>query len=103
MKASRLRKKGKVPAQDSWNADITICNMLAGHLEWHLKWTKQQHELFPPREDKKYLAEMERAYKALSSYQEVFYDVTKPASKQQLMEVQWAIHWVARNIRGLWH
>ena len=45
---------------------------------------------------------MERAYKALSQYENVHY-ACEPASKRQLQEVKWAIHWVAKNIRGLWY
>ena len=99
MTASRLRKKGKVPAQDAWNSDITICNMLSQHLKWHLKWTKEEYEVLylTPRESEKRQQELERAYKALSRYED-----TK-LTKQQLREIEWAIHWVARNIRKLWH
>ena len=62
IKANRLRKQGKVPARDAWNSDITICNILAQHLKWHLKWLDEQHEVFPAKEeDLKYKAEMERA------------------------------------------
>lgn len=104
MKASRLRKKGKVPAQDAWNSDITICNMLSQHLKWHLKWTKEEYEVLylTPRESEKRQQELERAYKALSGYEDLKY-VDKPMTKQQLRELEWAIHWVARNIRKLWH
>lgn len=104
MKANRLRKKGKVPARDAWNSDITICNMLAQHLKWHLKWTKEEYEVLylTPRETEKRQQELERAYKALSGYEDLHY-TDKPATKQQLRELEWAIHWVARNIRKLWH
>ena len=102
MKANRLRKKGIVPAEDAWNSNITICNMLAQHLKWHLKWIKEQHEVFPSSEEsRKRQAEIERAYKALSGYESLC-DITKPATKQQLREVEWAVHWVARNIHKLW-
>lgn len=77
--------------------------MLAQHLKWHLKWLDEQHKVFPAKEeDLKYKAEMERAYKALSGYENVHY-ASEPASKRQLQEVKWAIHWVAKNIRGLWY
>ena len=103
IKANRLRKKGKVPARDAWNSDITICDMLAQHLKWHLKWIKEQHEVFPlSEESRKRQAEIERAYKALSGYEDLKY-VDKPMTKQQLRELEWAIHWVARNIRKLWY
>lgn len=103
IKANRLRKKGKVPARDAWNSDITICDMLAQHLKWHLKWIKEQHEVFPPSEEsRKRQAEIERAYKALSGYEDLKY-VDKPMTKQQLRELEWAIHWVTRNIRKLWY
>lgn len=102
MKANRLRKKGKVPAEDAWNSNITICNMLAEHLGWHLKWLEERYQVFPTqKENEKYQAEMKRAYKALSGY-EALCDITKPGSKQQFREVQWAIHWAARNIHHLW-
>lgn len=98
IKANRLRKKGIVPAEDAWNSNITICDMLTQHL----KWIKEQHEVFPSSEEsRKYQAEMERAYKALSKYDDLC-DITKPATKQQLREVKWAVHWVARNIHKLW-
>lgn len=103
IKANKLRKQGKVPAKDAWNSDITICDMLAQHLKWHLRWLDEQHKVFPAKEeDLKYKAEMERAYKALSGYENVHY-ACEPASKRQLQEVKWAIHWVAKNIRGLWY
>lgn len=103
IKANRLRKKGIVPAEDAWNSNITICNMLAQHLKWHLKWTKEQYEVIwlSGKEARKRQAEIERAYKALSDYESLC-DITKPATKQQLREVEWAIHWVARNIHKLW-
>ena len=102
IKVGRIRKKGIVPAEDAWHSNITICNMLAQHLKWHLEWLGEQYDVFPAQEDnKKYQAEMKRAYKALSGY-EALCDVTKHGSKQQFREVQWAIHWVARNIYKLW-
>lgn len=104
IKANRLRKKGKVPAQDAWNSDITICDMLAQHLKWHLKWTKEEYEVLylTPRESEKRQQEIERAYKVLSKYEDLKY-VGKPMTKQQVRELEWAIHWVARNIRKLWN
>jgi hypothetical protein len=102
IKANRLRKKGIVPAEDAWNSNITICNMLAQHLKWHLKWLDEQYNILESAEENaKYKAEMVRAHKALSRYEDLC-DITKPATKQQLREVQWAIHWVARNIHKLW-
>ena len=73
--------------------------MLAQHLKWHLKWTKEEYEVLylTSREAEKRQQELERAYKALSRYED-----TK-LTKQQLREIEWAIHWVARNIRKLWH
>jgi len=102
-KANRLRKKGIVPAQDAWNSNITICNMLVQHLEWHLRWLEERYSVFPTEEEnKKYQAEMKRARKALSGYESLC-DISKPASKQQLREVEWSIHWVARNVHKLWY
>jgi hypothetical protein len=77
--------------------------MLAQHLKWHLKWTKEQYEVLwlSGKEARKRQAEIERAYKALSDYESLC-DITKPATKQQLREVEWAIHWVASNIHKLW-
>ena len=103
IKANRLRKKGIVPAQDAWNSNITICNMLAQHLEWHLKWTKDHYEVYwlSAKEADKRQEDLQRAHKALAEYEHL-HNVMKPATKQQLREVEWAIHWVARNIHHLW-
>ena len=103
IKANRLHKKGIVPAEDAWNSNITICDMLAQHLKWHLEWLGEEYETLATKEENiEYKAEMERAYKALSGYESLC-DISKPASKQQLREVEWSIHWVARNIHKLWY
>lgn len=102
MKANKLRKKGIVPAEDAWNSDLTICDQLAQHLEWHLKWLGEQYEVFGESEkDARYKSEMERALKGLRSYAKLKYQA-KPTSKRSMRELQWSIHWVGKNVWRLW-